>query len=104
MSYRLSPTDFINFNKDGYIIIKNFFNTREIEKLYTIAIQDSVVKNNSSNVTDSTGKSSKLTLWFTPGEDVYSMMLRSERMVNAASILLDSDTPVCHFHTKLMQK
>ena len=35
---------------------------------------------------------------------MYSCMLRSERMVNSAAKLLDSDSPVCHFHTKLMQK
>lgn len=104
MSYRLSAHDVLNFKKDGYVIIKNFFSKKEIDRLYGIATNDSVVKDNATNVTDSTGKNSKLTLWFTPGEDIYSMMLRSERMVDGAAKLLDSDAPVCHFHTKLMQK
>src|SRR5208283_1749178 len=46
----------------------------------------------------------KLTLWFTPGDDVYSLLIRSNRMVNSVAKLLDSDSPVCHFHSKLMQK
>ena len=104
MSVRLSEKDIVQFKKDGYVILKNFFSHQEINKLYSIAIGDEVVKDHATNVTDSTGKNSKLTLWFTPGEDVYSMMLRSERMVDAATKLLDSDSPVCHFHTKLMQK
>lgn len=104
MTYRLNASDLDLFKKDGYLIVKNFFNKSEITKLYGIAIKDEVVKSNATNVTDSTGKNSKLTLWFTPGDDVYSMMLRSERMVEAAAQLLDSDSPVCHYHTKLMQK
>lgn len=104
MSYRLNPADINTFRQDGYLIVKNFFSAEETTKLYSIATGDAVVKNNATNVTDSSGKNSKLTLWFTPGDDVYSMMLRSERMVDAAGKLLDSDAPVCHFHTKLMQK
>jgi ectoine hydroxylase-related dioxygenase (phytanoyl-CoA dioxygenase family) len=104
MAYRLTAQDADNFRKDGYVIVKGFFSTDEIGKLYSIATNDDIVKDNATNVTDSSGKNSKLTLWFTPGQDVYSMMLRSERMVDGASKLLDSDSPVCHFHTKLMQK
>jgi ectoine hydroxylase-related dioxygenase (phytanoyl-CoA dioxygenase family) len=104
MSYRLTPADVASFNRDGYLIVKHFFSKEETDKLYGIATADTVVKDHATNVTDSTGKNSKLTLWFTPGEDVYSMMLRSERMVDGAAKLLDSDAPVCHYHTKLMQK
>lgn len=104
MSYILSNADVQAFHRDGYVIVKNFFSKEEIEKLYSIATGDSVVKEHAVDLNDQTGKKTKLTLWFTPGEDVYSMLLRSERMVNAAAALLDSDSPVCHFHTKLMQK
>lgn len=104
MAYQITPSDVEQFQQDGYLIVKNFYASQEIQKLYTIATNDAVVKDNATNVTDSSGKNSKLTLWFTPGEDVYSMMLRSQRMVDAASVLLESDSPVCHYHTKLMQK
>ncbi len=104
MSYQLTDTQVAAYHRDGYFIIANFFSTEEIKKLYGIAISDSVVKDNALDLNDQTGRKTKLTLWFTPGDDVYSMLLRSERMVNAAAKLLNSDSPVCHFHTKLMQK
>jgi ectoine hydroxylase-related dioxygenase (phytanoyl-CoA dioxygenase family) len=104
MSYRLSDADVRNYMRDGYLIIRGFFSAEEVGKLYAIAVGDDVVREHATNVTDSSGRNSKLTLWFTPGEDVYSMMLRSERMVDAAARLMDSDAPVCHYHTKLMQK
>jgi ectoine hydroxylase-related dioxygenase (phytanoyl-CoA dioxygenase family) len=100
----LSPQQVADFHRDGYVIVPDFFSAAEIEKLYSIATSDTVVKENALDLNDQSGKKTKLTLWFAPGEDVYSMLLRSERMVNNAAKLLDSDSPVCHFHTKLMQK
>ena len=103
-SKTLSPQQVADFHRDGYVIVKNFFSKEEIDKLYGIATGDSVVKENAVDLNDQSGRKTKLTLWFTPGEDVYSMLLRSERMVSSVAKVLDSNSPVCHFHTKLMQK
>jgi ectoine hydroxylase-related dioxygenase (phytanoyl-CoA dioxygenase family) len=59
---------------------------------------------NAINVNDSTGKRSKLSLWYKPGDDVYGLLTRSESLVNSVNQLLDGDAAVCHFHSKLMQK
>ena len=59
---------------------------------------------NALDLNDQTGKKTKLSLWFTPGNDIFGYLTRSERMVNRVAQLLDSDAPVCHFHSKLMQK
>jgi ectoine hydroxylase-related dioxygenase (phytanoyl-CoA dioxygenase family) len=92
------------FRADGYVIIRNFFSKAEIAKLYGVATADDVMQKNALNVTDKSGKNSKLSLWFTPGDDVFGLLSRSERMVHGAAQVLDSDAPVCHFHSKLMQK
>lgn len=92
------------FNKDGYIIIRNFCNIEEIDKLYSSATGDDAMRNNAIDVDDQSGKKSKLSLWFTPGDDVFGYLTRSEKMVNSVAQLLESDAPVCHFHSKLMQK
>ena len=100
----LSPQQIASFHKDWYLIVKNFISKQAVEKLYTTATADHSMETNSINVTDQTGKNSKLSLWFTPGNDVFGYMTRSEKMVNSIAALLDSDAPVCHFHSKLMQK
>jgi len=100
----LSQTEVEHFHRDGYVIRKQFFSKEEIDKLYRIAIGDQVIRENAVDLNDQTGKKTKLTLWFQPGEDIYSLMIRSERMVDSVKKILDSDSPVCHFHTKLMQK
>ena len=92
------------FNRDGYIVVKNLFSQEEVYKLYSSAIENSIMQKNAMDLNDQTGKKTKLTLWFTPGNDVFGYLIRSERMVNSVAQLLDDDSPVCHFHTKLMQK
>jgi ectoine hydroxylase-related dioxygenase (phytanoyl-CoA dioxygenase family) len=100
----LTPQQIESFHKDGYVIVKNFLEAKAVEKLYGTAIADNAMENNAINVTDQTGKNSKLSLWFTPGNDVFGYLTRSERLVNSVAALLDSDAPVCHYHSKLMQK
>lgn len=91
------------YNQDGYLIVKNFLNPEEVELLYGLATGDSVLRNNAFDLNDQTGKRTKLTLWFTPGDDTYGLLTRSERMVNSVQTLL-GEGEVCHFHSKLMQK
>ncbi|HEY5824948.1 MAG TPA: phytanoyl-CoA dioxygenase family protein [Cyclobacteriaceae bacterium] len=104
MNTTLSPDQIKNYQRDGYLLLKNLFNKEEIEKLYSAAIADDVMRKNALDLNDQTGKKTKLSLWFTPGNDVFGYMTRSERMIHSIAPLLDSTAPVCHFHSKLMQK
>jgi phytanoyl-CoA hydroxylase len=100
----LTPQQIEQYHVDGYLIIKGFLNPEEVSKLYKIAIDDKAMSNNAINVNDSTGKRSKLSLWYKPGDDVYGLLTRSESLVNSVDKLLDGEAEVCHFHSKLMQK
>lgn len=100
----LTPSQIKQYNEDGYLILSGFFNKEEASKLYQIAIEDSAVSKNAINVNDSSGKRSKLSLWYKPGNDIYGLLTRGETLVNSVNQLLDGDAPVCHFHSKLMQK
>ena len=93
-----------SFHRDGYIIARNFCSKEEVDKLYRTAIEDHAMKNNALDLNDQTGKKTRLSLWFTPGNDVFGYLTRSEKIVHSVARLLDSDSPVCHFHSKLMQK
>jgi ectoine hydroxylase-related dioxygenase (phytanoyl-CoA dioxygenase family) len=104
METTLSPDQLKSYDRDGYLLLKNLFNKEEVEKLYSAAIADDVMKKNALDLNDQTGKKTKLSLWFTPGNDVFGYMTRSERMIHSIAPLLDSPAPVCHFHSKLMQK
>ena len=104
LSKKLSESQIKDFHRDGFLVIREFCNKQEIDKLYTTAIEDSVLTRNALDLSDLSGKKTRLSLWFTPGNDVFGYLTRSEKMVHAVAQLLDSESPVCHFHSKLMQK
>lgn len=92
------------FSKDGFLIYRSLFSKAEIEKLHAVALEDKVIKGNTYTMGDKSGKSTKLALWFTPGDDIYSLLTKSQRVLDISNALMEGDAPICHFHSKLMQK
>lgn len=93
------------YNQNGYLIVRGFLNTEEVAKLYYVAIEDSAISKHAINVNDSSGKRSKLSLWYKPGDDVYGLLTRSQQLVDSVDLLLDgAESGVSHYHSKLMQK
>lgn len=103
-NFSLTTQQIGEYNRDGYLIVRNFLSPGEIKKLYDIAMDDETARKHAFDLNDQSGKKTKLSLWYTPGNDAYGLLTRSKRMVGAAHQLMDGDTPVCHFHSKLMQK
>lgn len=101
---RLSSAQIEAYHRDGYLVLKGFCSKEEIEKLYHTALADDAMGKNALDLNDQTGKKTRLSLWFTPGNDVFGYLTRSPRMIDSIAPLLDSKEPVCHFHSKLMQK
>lgn len=104
MAFSLTADQIKLYHRNGFLLLKHFFDKEEIDKMYSTALADDAMRKNALDLNDQTGKKTKLSLWFTPGNDVFGYMTRSERMINAIKPLLQSDAPVCHFHSKLMQK
>jgi len=102
--HKLSDLDIEQFNDQGYLLIKGFFTKEETDKLYREATADDAMKKNALDLNDQGGRKTRLSLWFTPGNDVFGYMTRSSRMVDGVGCLLGTGAPVCHFHSKLMQK
>jgi ectoine hydroxylase-related dioxygenase (phytanoyl-CoA dioxygenase family) len=101
---QLSPDEIVSYHQQGYLIVKNFCSRAETEKLYNTALHDEAMKKNALDLNDQSGKKTRLSLWFTPGDDVFGYLTRSEKMVSAVQQLLGDQSKVCHFHSKLMQK
>jgi len=103
-NFQLTAEQVAGYNRDGYIIIKEFLSKEEVEKLQGIAIGDDTLLKHAFDLNDQAGKKTKLTLWYTPGNDACGLLAKSRRMVGSADKLMDGESEVCHFHTKLMQK
>ena len=103
-NFKLTPAQVSDYNRDGYVIVRNFLQPEEVNKLYTIAVEDDTMRKHSFDLNDQTGKKTKLALWYTPGNDAYGLLTKSNRMIASVDKLMEGDSEVCHFHSKLMQK
>ncbi len=97
-----TPQHKSQFDQDGYVVIKGFFSPEEVQLLHGTAVEDDVINRQSFDFNDSKGLRTKLALWYTPGDDVYGLYSRSQRMVDAVELILGG--PAAHYHSKLMQK
>ncbi len=102
--FQLTEKNIADYERDGYVIIKDFLKSEEVNKLYKIATGDDTLQKHAFDLNDQSGKKTKLTLWYTPGNDAYGLLTKSERMVKSVDKLMEGDSAVCHFHSKLMQK
>jgi ectoine hydroxylase-related dioxygenase (phytanoyl-CoA dioxygenase family) len=100
----LSAGQVREYHESGYTLVRGFFTPDEIEKVYQTALADKSMEKNAIDLNDQSGKKTKLSLWFTPGNNVFGYLTRSFRMINALRQLLGDSAAVCHFHSKLMQK
>ena len=66
------------YHNDGYLVLKNYFSHAEVEKLYSTATADQSIKQNALDLKDQEGKKTKLSLWFTPGNDVFGYYLQAK--------------------------
>ena len=98
----LNDHDKKQYMQNGFVVKKSFYSNKEINLLFDTAIQDNVIRSHTYGRKDKEGNTTKLALWYSLGDNIYSAFASSERMVKGVELLLDG-TP-CHFHTKLMQK
>lgn len=104
VNFKLTSKEAEAYESDGYVIVRNFISAEEMHKLQEVAFSDGAMRQHAFDLNDQTGKKTKLTLWYSPGNDVYGLLTKSKRMVDSADLLMEGDSSVCHFHSKLMQK
>ncbi|MFC5410343.1 phytanoyl-CoA dioxygenase family protein [Larkinella bovis] len=90
------------YQRDGYVVVRNLFSKAEVERLYAVAVGDEVLSRKTYDRVDASGLKTRLALWYTLDDSVYSKLARSARIVNAVEQLLGG--PAAHYHSKLMQK
>ena len=91
-----------DYNKDGYFFERNLFSSEEIYLLAETARNDHAMDKASSSMDDGEGNDVRLSLWNHPGNGIYGMIARCERIVNRVEQLLDDE--VYHYHSKMILK
>ena len=100
--YQLTPDDQSHFNREGYLLVSGLFTPDEARRLGAEARSDAKTWEDATERADATGARTILAVRDDLGEDVYSRVVRSRRIVETMSGLLGDE--VYHYHHKLMLK
>ena len=98
----LSDEQVRRYHADGSVLAKGFFSAEEIGLLSRAAKEDSELDKRSFGRADGEGGVVRLSLWNHPGDGIYGMFARCERMVRSAEKLLGGE--VYHYHSKMILK
>jgi ectoine hydroxylase len=102
MTDPLTPQQVIEFSDNGYLLIDCFLDADETRLLQEACRKDATLQSHAMAVRDSEGRRTNLSLWNHPGDDIYGVIARSERIVDASEQLLGDE--VYHYHSKLSAK
>ena len=98
----LSPQERSDYERDGFIIVRNLFTVEEISLLGKTARADNAMDKSSSSMDDGEGNAVRLALWNHPGNGIYGMIARCRKLVDRVEDLLDDEA--YHYHSKMVLK
>ena len=98
----LNDDQITTYHREGFLVVPNFFDAEEIDLLRRSAKEDRDLDAHSFGRADGEGGTVRLSLWNHPGEGIYGMFARCERMVRSAEKILGSE--VYHYHSKMIMK
>ena len=101
-THPLSDAQVKQFDDDGFLICRKFYDAEEMSLLLHTARADHTMLDHNIPIKDAKGRQSKLSLWNHPGDDIYGMISRGRRMVDAMEQVLKDE--VYHYHSKMMLK
>jgi len=90
------------FDRDGYVMIPGFFDAEETRLLREAMETDPAIRAAFYDRGDAEGGNTRIAAWTHPGDGVYGLAARSEKMVDTMEDLLGGE--VYHYHSKLTAK
>ncbi|XP_045193300.2 L-proline trans-4-hydroxylase-like [Mercenaria mercenaria] len=88
--------------KHGYIIVRKLFSLEEVEQIIKNYEEGEAYHKYEFQVKDSDGNHSVQTTWNFPGNDVFGMAVRTQKLVETCAQLLGGE--VYHYHSKIVIK
>ncbi len=90
------------YHRDGFVIARKMFSSEEASALLETALQDEAMAKAAYMRNDATGSRTRMTVWTDPGDDIFGMFSRSERIVDSMEALIGDE--VYHYNSKLNAK
>lgn len=98
----LTPEQRAAYDRDGYVMVRGLFSGEETALLRDAMEQDPAIRSHFYDRGDAAGGRTKIALWNHPGDSVYGLAARCERMVETMEDLIGDE--VYHYHSKLTAK
>ena len=98
----LSDADLAGYHDRGFHLARGLFDREEIDLLHRAAKEDHELDKRSFGRADGEGGTVRLSLWNHPGDGIYGMFARCERIVRNAEKILAGE--VYHYHSKMIMK
>jgi hypothetical protein len=103
MSHRVLTDDQLaRYDEHGYTLARGLFDVEEMDLLRRAAREDHELDRRAFGRADGEGGKVRLSLWNHPGEGIYGMFARCERVVRSAEKILGGE--VYHYHSKMIMK
>lgn len=98
----LTEEEVSQFNRDGFIIIKNMFSQEELKPLQEALENDPTMADSQTVIKDNEGVSFKVSIWTDLGETFLGIVPRTARIIDAVELLLGEEC--YHWHSKILRK
>ena len=98
----LTDAEVARYHEDGSVLVRGLFDADEIDLLRRAAKEDHELDRRAFARADGEGGKVRLSLWNHPGDGIYGMFARCERVVRSAEQLLGGE--VYHYHSKMIMK
>ncbi|WP_158905591.1 phytanoyl-CoA dioxygenase family protein [Burkholderia sp. L27(2015)] len=98
----LNPQQIAEYHREGFVIARKMFTTEEANLILRTAETDEAMQKSAYIRSDTTGSQTRMTVWSDPGDDIFGMFSRSERIVDSMESLIGDE--VYHYNSKLNAK
>ena len=98
----LSESEVNTFLEDGFVLKKALFSKDEVDALNTVVNNDPTIQEATYGRVDASGSTTELALWTELGNDMFSAVARSARVVDSLEQVLGGK--IAFFHSKLTLK
>ncbi len=94
--------DKLQYDVNGFCVARNLFDAEEILLLSNTVNEDTSLKQAHTMPLDSNEREPKFSLWYDLRDNLYSLYIRDERIIDAVETLVGE--PCYHYHSKIVFK
>jgi ectoine hydroxylase-related dioxygenase (phytanoyl-CoA dioxygenase family) len=98
----LSAEQLAAYRRDGYVVARGMFSPEEVELIRTTAENDDALHKAAYFRSDANGSRTRMTVWNHPGDDIFGLFSRCERIVDSMEAIIGEE--VYHYNSKLNAK